>query len=172
MKHLITASTYIRTLLRDIFVTFRLTMAVLTLLMVSLSFTTLSDPWVLLMRGGLPARIFSVALAFFAMTAIIDAMIFDGYGKAPKGDEPDMRSMSEKLASMLRRRRGLGWMIIAICYMEQMAVVWADGMAIQLGLVYLIEALACIAIACETYRRLCARTQRTVDSVNGTLGPR
>ena len=145
-------------MVRDIFVTFRLTMAVLTLLMVSLSFTTVSDPWVLLMRGGLPARIFSGALAFFAVLAIIDAATFDG--------------CRHWFSSLLRRRRGLGWMIIAVCYMEQMAVVWADGMAVQLGLVYLIEALACIAIACETYRRLCVRTQCTIDSAPGALGER
>lgn len=158
MKHFIATSTYIRTLLRDIFVTFRLTMGALTLLMVSLSFTTVSDPWVLLMRGGLPARIFSAALAFFAVLAIIDALIFDG--------------LRCKFCSIIRRRRGLGWMIIAVCYMEQMAVVWADGMAIQLGLVYLIEALACIAISCETYRRLCVRTQRVIDSAPGALSER
>jgi len=153
---------------------FRAFLAVQSLQTVDLAFNEpASRVWALQQAGGWAAKVGLAAMTVLAFAALLDLFIGDFGPRIADW----LRNLGERYAlaallasQLLRKCRGMIWLLMAIGYASQVLVAVRYGFAPRVAGLYLTTAVACASVAwLDNHYRFEATKQRLRDTGHGEL---
>ena len=152
----------------------RAILAVQSLQTVDLAFNEpQSRVWALQQAGGIAAKVGLVAMAVLAFSALVDLFLGDFGPRIAERLRPfgERYALAALLSSkLLRKCRGMIWLLMAIGYASQVLVAVRYGFAPRVAGLYLTTAIACASVAwLDNLYRFEATKRRLRETGHGDL---